>query len=588
MSGSLEIMGFGTDQLADDIAMMFQQWDSGRQVWLSRVREVIQYVYATSTRETSNKSNGWSHSTHVPKITQIHDNLGANYASALIGRRKFFTFEPSTAKEATAAKRKAIENYLYTKHDSNRFSEVLLHLLNDWVQTGNCFCYVEYVRETTEDVDGSEIVTYEGPRVVRVSPYDIVFDYAAESFDKTPKIFRRLMTRGDLLRKMEESVDMRFDEAEVKKVLEYRATLSGMSDAEVNKQVQQRFDGFTDAASYMRSGNVELLEFIGDIYNPNTGELQKDRLITVADRKFVIRNVPVVSYSGLGKVLHAGWRKRPDNLWAQGPLDNLVGMQYLINHLENARADAFDQMLSPDRVHIGNVSIEKDGPVTNYYVDDAQGDVRNLAPDATVLQADMQIQMKENQMEAYAGAPREAMGVRSAGEKTAFEVQTLQNAASRLFQFKIEQFERELLEPLLNAELECAVKNLSAADVAKSVDDDEGVVEFLTITKEDLTARGRLKARGASHFAKRSQLVQELQQFSQVLASDPEMKVHFPAKARAKAWADALHFDGFEIYKPFGMIEEQIELQQAQAAAQGVVDEAMAAQQMVDDEGIGL
>lgn len=586
MAGSIELYGFEPNSMAEEIASLFQQWDSGRQVWLKRVREVIQYVYATSTRETTNNQNGWSHSTHVPKITQIHDNLGANYASALIGRRKFFTFEPNNQNEATAAKRKAIENYLGTKHDSNNFSQTVLHLLNDWVQTGNCFAYIEYVRETTKDIDETEVVTYEGPRVVRVSPFDVVFDHTCQSFAKAPKIFRRLLTRGDILRKMEESMDMKFDEAEVKRLLEFRSTLSGMSDAEINKKIQMRLDGFSDTASYIRSGNIEILEFIGDIYNPYTNELEKDRVITVADRRFIIRNAPQAEYSGLGKMLHCGWRKRPDNLWAQGPLDNLVGMQYLVNHLENARADAFDQMLTPDRVHVGNVSIEKDGPVTNYFIDDAGGDVRNLAPDATILQADMQIQMKENQMEAYAGAPREAMGIRTAGEKTAFEVQSLQNAASRLFQIKIEQFEREMLEPLLNAELESAVKNLTTADLAKTMDDDEGVVEFITITKEDLTARGKLKARGASHFAKRAQLVQELQSFGQVLASDPEMKVHFPAKNRAKAWADALHFDGLEIYKPFGALEEQIELQQMQQAAMGVVEENMAAEQQMLDEGI--
>ena len=306
-------------------------------------------------------------------------------------------------------------------------------------------------------------------------------------------------------------------------------------------------------------------------------------IITVADRQYVIRKQKMQDYQGFGKMYHSGWRKRPDNLWAQGPLDNLVGMQYLINHLENARADAFDQMLSPDRVHVGQGQMSQDGPVTNYYIDDGNGSVSNLAPDATVLNADLQISTKENQMEAYAGAPREAMGIRTAGEKTAFEVQALQNAASRLFQTRTEQFEREFLEPILNGELEIAVMNLSGIDVAKVLDDDEGVLEFMSISVDDLTVRGRLKARGASHFAKRAQLVQELQQFNQIILQDQSMAVHFPAKVRAKAWAEALQLDRLNLYQPFGQIDENTEAQQAQQAAQSVQDESQAAAQGIQE-----
>lgn len=574
MARGIELHGYQPERIAEDISQLYEQWQAGRNPWKDRVAEVVQYVYATSTRETSNVANGWSHSTHIPKLTQIHDNLGANYAAALFQRREFFTFDPANADEATAAKRKAIVNYLNTKHDYSGFMEVMTQLLNDWVQTGNCFVRVEYVREQEEDpTTGEQVVVYEGPRLYRISPYDIVFDYTAVSFAKSAKVFRQLMSRGDLLRKVDEEPETGYDPAVVQKLVEFRSVVMGYKDSDINKLIQMRFDGFSDAASYFRSGQIEVLEYIGDIYDSVTNELKRNRLITVADRRFVLRDRAMTDYQGFGQIYHAGWRKRPDNLWAQGPLDNLVGMQYLINHLENARADAFDQMLSPDRVHIGQVQIEQDGPVTNYYIDDGNGSVQNLAPDATVLQADLQIQIKEAQMEAYAGAPREAMGFRTAGEKTAFEVQQLATAASRLFQVKIEQFERELVEPVLNGELQVSVKNLSGADVAKVMDDDEGVIEFLTITKEDLTARGKLKARGAAHYAKRAQLIQELQQFGTILAADQEMKVHFPAKARAKAWSDALNFDNLELFMPYGAIEERLELQQRMRAAQDVDDQ---------------
>lgn len=586
MKASVEFNGLEPNQLAQQVASQFTQWNMGRQKWLDRVKEVIQYVYATSTRETTNSKNPWSHSTVIPKLTQIHDNLGANYASALFGNREFFTFEPATINEATVGKRNAIVNYLRTKHDYNSFSTEMKKSLNDWVQTGNCFGWVEYVRETTLNQDGGEDIVYEGPKYRRISPYDIVFDHTVSEFKNSPKIVRELLTRGELFRRAEGPEGEDYDPAELARIKKFYSVIGNLKDADINKSIQMTMDGFTNPASYFRSGRVELLHFMGDIFDSTTGELKKDCLITIVDRRYLLRVTPLNDLQGYGRVYHCGWRKRTDNLWAQGPLDNIVGLQYRMNHLENARSDAFDQMLSPDRVHIGNVEIEKDGPVTNYYVDDAGGDVKNLAPDATVLSADNQIQLIEAQMEAFAGAPREAMGIRTPGEKTAFEVQQLQNAASRLFQTKIEDFEAEFLEPVLNGELEVAVRNLNTSDVAKVLDEDFGVTEFITITKDDLTSKGKLKARGASHFAKRAQLVQELQSFSNVLGTDPDMKVHFPAQQRAKVWATALGFDRYELFSPFGQVDEQVELQKALAAAQQQADEFNAALQGQTQRGL--
>lgn len=575
---SVELIGFEAKSLADQITNLFLEWNTVKQVWSNRVREVIQYVYATSTRETSNVKNPWSHSTHIPKITQIHDNLIANYASALFGQREFFDFEASTEDEATETKRKSVTNYLLTKHSYSDFTVVMKALLADWVQTGNAFARLEYVREMGTDSSGEQFVIYEGPKLVRISPYDIVFDPTAPSFRESPKMVRTVMSRGELFRMLEENGDAgEYDQEEVMQIKDFYNLVNGWTNTEINKYIQMQMDGFSTSASFFRSGKVEVLNFMGDIYDPVDQVLHKDALITVIDRRFVVRKAVMKDYQGMGYIYHCAWRKRPDNLWGQGPLDNLVGLQYLINHLENARADGFDQMLTPDRVHIGNVEIEQDGPVTNYWIDDATGDVRNLAPDATVLSADNQIQIKEAQMEAYAGAPREALGIRSPGEKTAFEVSTLANAAGRLFQKKIEDFEEEFVQPILNGEVELGVRNLNTIDKIKVIDDDFGVAEFLDITADDLRIKGKLVARGASHFLKRAQLVQELQGLEQIIAGDQKLAVHFPALKRAEIISEALGFDKFELFVPFGQIEEDMKTAEMQHAAMDQLDQYQAA-----------
>jgi hypothetical protein len=92
---------------------------------------------------------------------------------------------------------------------------------------------------------------------------------------------------------------------------------------------------------------IELLEFEGDIYDMDTDQLLLGQKIIVVDRKFIGVSEPTKSWLGRSNKEHAGWRFRPDNLMAMGPLDNLVGMQYRVDHLENLKADVFDLIAIP-------------------------------------------------------------------------------------------------------------------------------------------------------------------------------------------------------------------------------------------------
>ncbi|MCK9382892.1 MAG: hypothetical protein M0P95_17755 [Sulfuritalea sp.] len=573
--------GLEPHTIATQIVAMWDQWDMGKQKAKERWKEVQEYLHATSTKETGNSANPWSHTTHVPKLTQIADNLGANYASALFGAREFFTFEAGSTKEAELTKRQTIISYLTTKHASNGLLELHSKLLQDWVEYGNCFSQYEYIVETMiEPGTGQTIVVYQGPRGRRISPYDIVFDYTRPTFAEAGKIVRTLRTRASLIADAEqERTEYPYEAGEIQRLKLMSQVAGALSRDEINKNIQARFDGFADTASYFQSGMVEVLEFYGDIFDPNTGEAHCRKLYTVADQRFLIRHADLKDLKNIGQIVKSGWRDRGDNLWSMGPLDNLVGMQYQINHLENARADAFDQMLSPDRVHVGQVHVDTlPNGVRNYYIDDGEGSVTNLAPDTTVLNADLKIEQIEARMEAYAGAPREAMGIRSPGEKTAFEVQELRNAAGRLFQHKIEKYEREQVEPGLNAELEIGARNLSTVDDVRVFDDQAQIVTWQEINKDDLLVKGKLRARGSSHYAKRAQLVQELREFNDVLQKDPNMSVHFPALARAKAWEDALGLTAINpLFAPFGQVAEDLQKQKMLTAAQQLADENAAA-----------
>lgn len=498
------------DATASFIARRWQELNSLRQEHLSELKEIRSYIYATDTRTTTNSLNPWRNTTAIPKLTQIYDNLKANYAAALFPNSKWLRWEGAESGSESREKRRLIQSYMYTKIRQTDMLQSVDRLLSDYIGTGNCYAVVDYVNDVYEDDNGLEVVKYQGPKLFRISPYDIVIDPTAADFKSSPKIIRSQLYLGEvekLIKQGQKKYAKVFN-----KMLANRQQV-GMSQ-DTNKGEGFTADGFSDISAYYASGQVEILTFYGDVYDKDTRNLKSNQIITVVDRAYIISQETNPSWLGGDDIFHAGWRDRPDNLYAQGPLANLVGMQYRLNHLENLKADVFDQIATPILKIKGEVEDFDNRPGARIYMGE-DGDVAYLAPDATALQADFQIQALENKMEEMAGAPRQAMGIRTPGEKTAFEVQSLDTSAGRIFQHKAQKFEQEFLEPALNAMLASARRNLNRSDVVRSTDEETNVALFDTITRDDLRANGRLYPVGARHFAERSKRVQELNQLIQ-------------------------------------------------------------------------
>jgi hypothetical protein len=334
-------------------------------------------------------------------------------------------------------------------------------------------------------------------------------------------------------------------------------------------------DGFGSLEAYFSSGMVELLDFYGDIYDSVTDTYHKDIICTVVDRRWMLRMGPNESWTGERPIKHVGWRIRPDNLWAQGPLDQLVGLQYRIDHLENLKADIFDQIAHPV-VEIKGTTSENFTfkPGVTFYSGD-EGGISFHRPDSAALSADMEIQTLMDRMEELAGAPRQAMGIRTPGEKTAYEVQVLENGAGRIFQSKVSWFERNLLEPLINGMLEESVRRFSASDQIRTVDPDFGTETFTTVTKDDITAKGKFYAIGARHFAEQSRATQELTQTLQLIQQLPTVAPHISGKAVAKMLEESLGWKSFGVVRDNVAVSEQAETQRLmQTAGENLQTEA--------------
>lgn len=551
---------FGRDNLAKYIAHTWHRHNTDRQPVIDRWKELRNYIFATDTTTTTNKSLPWKNSTTLPKLCQIRDNLHSNYISALFPNQDWFKWEGYSLQDAIAQKAKAIKAYIGTKTRESDFVSEISKLVYDYIDYGNSFATVVYENSFILDDQGQRVPTYTGPKVVRISPYDIVFNPIADSFKDSYKIIRKIRTKGELYAMAQEQPDnVRMLEA-LKKREKMISYAQGYGIEEEAKAEGILIDGFGNYNEYLQGEYVELLTFYGDIFDSTTRELRKGREITVIDRMWVIEDKAIPSWMGQAPIYHCGWRNRPDNLWAMGPLENLVGLQYRIDHLENLKADAMDLAILPPLVIKGEVEEFVYGPNEEIHIDE-NGDVTELARNVQwVIQADNAIAMIEQRMEQYAGAPREAMGIRTAGEKTAFEVQQLMTAAGRIFQEKTETFERDFLEKILNAMFETAKRNLDIVDVATVMDDDLGVTQFMEITKEDITASGKLRPIGARHFAAQAQLVQNLTN----LANTPiwqQIGAHTSSKKLAQLVEEVFGLHKYSLFSPNVAIAEQQETQ---------------------------
>ena len=573
----LEYM-LGPDHMAVEIANKWREWNTLRQKKIEEWKELRNYIYATDTRTTTNSMLPWSNSTTTPKLTQIMDNLHANYFASLFPQQNWMKFEGTTADDSTKAKRIVIQGYLDNKLRQSDFVNTASDLLYDYIQYGNCFATIDWEENYTVKEEGDTTINYIGPKAVRISPYDIVFNPAAAEFEKTPKVIKSIKTLGEIKAMIEKDPSKKYMDGVFTKMLEARAAVRGGGTYE--KADGYIADGFSSIQQYYESNYVEILTFYGDYYDAETSKLSTDRIITVVDRAYVLANEENPSWLGSAPIFHAGWRPRPDNLYAMGPLDNLVGLQYRIDHLENLKADVFDQIAYPILKIKGDVEDFVFEPGARIYLGD-EGDVGYMSPDTTALQADLQIQNLADTMEEMAGAPRQAMGIRTPGEKTAFEVQSLQNSSARIFEHKTAHFERVFLEPILNAMLEVSRRNMNMSDVMRVVDDITGATLFREITKDDITAKGRIIAVGARHFAERARRVQNLTQLYQIKLADPSVATHLSGKEFARILADELGEP--TLFQENVAVAEQLETQQQAQEAEMVNQDQLL---MAEEQGI--
>ena len=561
------------DGLATAIANKYVAWDNSRDKWYRNAQETLENLYATSTQEIKNQSHEWDNSTHIPKLTQIRDMLITYYLDAMFSLPDYVEWEAYDTDSVDVDVKNTIKDLTKQMlHDSD-FEPTIRQIVEDYVDYGNAFATAVPYRKTLK-----ESLLYDGPKAIRINPMDIHFDPLATSFEQAPKIIRTVMTLGELMQSAEQfTQDENVFKKALNKAMKKRRTIYDSISANQKDVILDdmcHIAGFDSWSTYYASDTVELLTFYGDLYDIENNKLYKNSRIIVMDRSHVLLNEPITDYGFGCNIFKAGWRDRKDNLWSMSPLDNIKGMQFMIDFLENKRADVFNLISNPIIVTKGDVEMpEYIFPGCHIGVD-VDGEISFIRPDATALQADLYVDRYLSLMEEMAGTPREAMGFRTPGEKTAFEISQLNTASSRLFNEKVRKFEKEVLEPLLTLMLRIYTEDPNRVVKVKTVNQ-FGVETFVEVPFEMLKTTGRLKAIGSSTYTEKAKIAQTLMQLSNTaLFADPLISNWFNPQAIAKAIMYSTDLDKFDnILKENARVYAELEMRSVAENAQQVLEE---------------
>lgn len=556
---------FKLDDQGVKIGRMWSEYSLERAKAMAMSSEVRQYINATDINSTSASNLDHKNRTHQPKVTQVRDVLISKIWNVCLSKPDWFDFKADkTSDKGVAQKLRAL---LRKKLEQKRFRTTTgRKLVADFVDYGNAFVESEY----KIDKDSFGKAVFSGAVPSRISPMDLVFNPILETFEESPKIQKRSVHISSLYQLRDsKTFGMKFYNEALERSVHLRQ-IKDFGDFEARLQALGiSYDGYGNLQNYMQSDYVELLIYRGDIYDIETQNYETDKIVLVIDKMFVLATMDNVYPLGRDGLSHGGARIRTNNLWYQSPLDNLIGIQYRIDKLENAKADMVDLIVQPPlKIKGDGVQEPTEGykPGANYYMG-VDEDVAFLVPDTTALQMDTQISLYHRLMEDFAGVPPESRGFRTPGEKTKFEVDLNDTRGSETFTYYATNFEN-LLESMLENMLALEIQNLSSSEEVEIFDDDTSKNIAVNVSKNDLLISGRFVAIGASHWDIKRQKNIELQTFSTTYLQIPQVAQHISGLGIAESASELLEFPDDTIVSEFAGLKEQIEGQAVGAAKQ--------------------
>lgn len=523
--------------------------------------EVQEYLHATSTKGTANQKDheGQGHTTNIPMLYKTKEMLVALYMDMIFPSTSYMKWTGQAAVDKkTVSKGQATAEYMRKKMAYRPNAKAALQLITDFVERGRVASLTGFERVMRENKVGTKDVYYEGPTIKRLHPESYVFDVTATDVQSTPKIIRQVYPMAQIMRMHEDGSKIYTKEIMNKLTSRRRESQAGFSEDRA-KYITMNMHGLGNYSAYLQSGNVEVLVFLGDLYDNVSNTLLRDQHILIVDRADVLYQETSTMITGDNFHYHV-YEPFENTLGGLGPLHKVVGLQYALNHTQNMKANAVDLEVKPPTKFMGGDATQEIEPGARLIMDTDE-DISFLNVQTQALQLNNDQSFTMGMYEQVTGIPSELSGIRTPGEKTATEHNSIISSGQRIPLTKAKYFEQFFWEPILQSMLEIAKENMQGTDFVAILNTETGQQDFMEVGRDDLAASGDIAPIGARGLAEESRALREFLEITQNPVMAQLLQPHISGKQLARKVEKSLNWEHSGVLRDFVQLTEQAELQ---------------------------
>jgi hypothetical protein len=330
-------------------------------------------VQASIVKRVGDVSTDWRHKLTGAKAYEATETIVGYLMAATFPNRDWFGVEPTAPHdEDNLQLARLIKRHITNKLDESGFKSQWAVFLRQLVITGTSVIALpwrvdedtRYEHEKLEKADPEDddtyraveisYKTYDAPAISTLDMFDCYIDPTVSDPNKGAFIRRLTKSKGELVDMMEDGL---YD-LELKDILEAEDcsnTTSGSRKTQI-----RTFEGLTNN-DWAPTELVQLIEYWGDVYNNETGELDKNMLVTMMGSK-------VISYERspfwCGKPFIIGtYSMTGHSPYGFGGIQPVLGLLHQLDIITNQRLDNLelsingmwtlrsDGVLQPDDVY---------------------------------------------------------------------------------------------------------------------------------------------------------------------------------------------------------------------------------------------
>ena len=556
------------EKIVTHIVSSFEDWKFKRRKKEETWKDILN-AYLTHIDEGKYQNYPWRSKVADTFVQETADTIASALRGALFPITEDY-FRVHGLDDIGLVYADVMHDYLATLLDKSNFLGRIRPFLTQLTLFGNSCASIAWkvdkrirkVRQRTVDENGNIAINirdvtevlYDNFSFETLDIFDVVFDPSKIYIDQTP-IIRRVIKH---LAEIKEMSDVYKNISQIENI-----TISTGDNIESQKAQMATVFGLDYEP---QKEGVELLEAYGDFIID--GEIFKDYIVTVANRKTLLRFEP-----------NPYWGGRPiiwgtyDPLWftpyAKGPIEPILGVYHLINTFTNQKADILNLIINGCFAYVDDGIIDPEKLILRpggFIEVGALGNIQPLHPNANVTLAFTEIESLRRRGERSTGASTYELGAVPIGKRTAYEANIIKQGSATRFSDITRHIGNSVIEKTLNFYLD-SVKQFKFGNG--------------DIPDEALLGQYRVEYLGADLSAVKSYETQQFMMFTDIIGRNPVFSQAINPTEYINEWRRLLGIKNKNILKPTQAIE-----QTGQPPEQGQVAEQEAVKQ--PSGGMGL